>query len=530
MAFVSRLISAATLVCAFSSGAQAETLAGANAFACGVDMPSVYSNASTSGVPQSTGNRRASWSTGPDPELPSTVKLRIIYEFADRIEIDHCGGTVIDNQWIVTAAHCVAADASWDRVEVIAGDSNLDSGSATRRVTRDAVCHSGFEFDGLKDDVALIKLEEPLPAHIPHAQFDQQNATSARRGSSAVVAGWPVTGLKAGDRSLNKTQVRLTDVQVPGYITAVSSNGGAEGVCRGESGGPLMTYGRYGLQLAGVLSGIQPGTTNSQGEECVLSGYEMYFTPVAAFSNWINNVRYICSVNPSLCKGSGARGALLASAPSYDGTVNPAQPAPAYVETPAVQLLYAQPAAPQPTYVQVADTQQTYNPIPEPQPVYVALAETQPVYTPVSQVQPTYIPVANTEQAYVSVAQSQPTYIDVTNQYSGYTGNYETGYQVATQPVYQDTGYQVAVNDIQTTPIDYTTSNYINVGDVDVYNGYAPAVTQYQDYSFEPVQQTPIYIGNSPQYDHVGSYDNAYAVAYVTEPVSSGSVYQLHAW
>ena len=492
MAFVSKLLGAATLVTAFSSSVHAETLASANAFACGVDAPSIYGNASSraTGAEYSRGGFGGS---NLDADTPSIVKLRIVYEYPDRIEVDHCGGTVVDSQWIVTAAHCVAADSSWDRVEVIAGDSNIDSGTAIRRVSRNAVCHSGFEFDGLKDDVALIKLDTPLPAHIPPAQIDQQSATSARRGSTALVAGWPVTGLKAGDRNLNKTQVQLTDVQVPGYITAVSARGGPEGVCRGESGGPLMTYGAYGLQLAGVLSGIQPGTENGQGQECVLSGYEMYFTPMAAFRSWMDTVRYLCSSNPAMCSGSGARGMMLANAPSYDGSSS--QQAPAYVQAPA-QPTYA-PVAAQPTYVQVADVQ----------PTYVPVAQAQSAY------QPTYQPVV----------QAQPTYVDVTNQYAAQN----TGYSVQTQPVYQDVTYQVALNSAPTT-VDYNTSNYINVGYVDTTSTYTPAVTQYQDYSYQT--QPTTYVDTTPQYNHVGSYDSVYSVAYATQPVSVGSVFQLHAW
>jgi len=459
--------------------------------------------------------------------MESTVKLRIVYEYPDRVEIDHCGGTVIDSQWIVTAAHCVAADSSWDRVEIIAGDSNLDSGTATHRVSRNAVCHSGFEFDGLKDDVALIKLDQPLPGHIPPAQIDQQNATSARRGASALVAGWPVTGLKAGERNLNKTQVQLTDVEVPGYITAVSQSGGPDGVCRGESGGPLLTYGSYGFQLAGVLSGIQPGTQNGQGEECVLSGYEMYFTPIAAFRGWMDNVRRLCSINPSLCSGSGSRGMLLANAPSYDGSKSfPSSQA--YAQAP-LQPTYT-PVAAQPTYIDVTAAQPTYEPIAQsqPQPTYVSVTLPEPTYIPVSLEQPTYIPVAQTQPTYIPVAQtqptyvaqSQPTYIDVTNQYSSYGG----GYQVPTKPIYQDVSYEVAFNDVPTT-VDYSTSNYINIGNVDTTATYTPAASQYQDYSFQ--SPAPAYVDTTAQYNHVGSYDT---VAYATQPINVGSVFQLHAW
>ena len=529
MAIVSRILGAASLICVFGSSVQAETLASANAFACGVDAPSIYGDQSSARSTPHNPNRYPG--AGVDFDVPSMVKLRIIYEYADRIEIDHCGGTVVDSEWIVTAAHCVAADSSWDRVEVIAGEANLDGKNSVRRVSRNAVCHSGFEYDGLKEDVALIRLDEPLPYDIKPAGLDQQNQTSAREGSTGLVAGWPVTGLKAGDRQLNKTQVEITDVQVPGYITAVSASGGPDGVCRGESGGPLMAYGSFGLQLAGVLSGIQPGTNNGQGEECVLSGYEMYFTPIAAFRGWMDNVRSLCSRNPALCSGSGSRGMLLANAPSYNGsskgTSVPQQSAPAYVEAPA-QPTY------QPTYVSVGDIDQQFVAVAEAQPTYVPVAETQPTYVPVAQIQPTYIDVS-----------SQYSSVDVSSQYVSYEG----GYSVPAQPVYQNVGYQVALSS-PVPAIDYSTSNYVSVGSIDTGVIYQPVASQYQDFSFEaapaptyvaptysaPLYQEPTYIETAPVYDNYGTYQsvsnydqNAYSVAYA-EPITYGSVYQPRAW
>ncbi len=538
MANVTRMIGVATLVGAFSTGVHAQTLASANAFACGVDAPSIYGSSAN----RSTSVRHGG-GYGADPQFRSMVKLRIVYEYPDRIEVDHCGGTVIGSQWIVTAAHCVAADASWDRIEVLAGDANLDGTGVIKRVSRNAVCHSGFDYDALSDDISLIRLDEPLPPSIPPAQIDQQNATSARRGSSGLVAGWPVTGLKAGDRRLNKTSVQLKDVQVPGYITAVSSSGGAEGLCRGESGGPLMSYGSYGLTLSGVLSGIQPGTENSQGGECMLSSYEMYFTPVAAFRGWIDSVRNICTSNPSLCSGSGHRGQLLASAPSYDGS------RPAHGSYEGQAFASAQPAytpvaaapsytAAQPTYVNVAQVQ----------PTYVETVLTQPLYQA-----PTYQPIAETQPTYVPVAQTQPTYVDVSDQYASYSG-----YAVATTPVAQPTrnwSYQVLLDatpqtyDVASvygsTPIydatpAYVDTGYVNTGYVDTgYSApsysidlgatYAPAATTYQDYSYPTAVET--YAVPTNQYDHVGSYDSSgYSVAYVTDSFSGVSTYQPHAW
>ena len=530
MANATRMIGIATLVSAFGTGVQAQTLAGANAFACGVDAPSIYGKASNRSTHVRTGA-----GYGADPQFRSMVKLRIVYEYPDRIEVDHCGGTVIDSQWIVTAAHCVAADASWDRIEVLAGDANLDGAGVIKRVSRDAVCHSGFDYDALSDDISLIRLDDPLPPSIPPAQIDQQNATSARRGSSALVAGWPVTGLKAGDRRLNKTSVSLKDVQVPGYITAVSSSGGAEGLCRGESGGPLMSYGSYGLTLSGVLSGIQPGTENSQGGECMLSSYEMYFTPVAAFRGWIDSVRNICSRDSSLCSGSGHRGQLLASAPSYDGS-RPAHQSGQGQAYASAQPSYT-PVAASPTY---SVAQPTYVDVAQAQPTYIETVLTQPVYEA-----PTYQPVAQLQPTYVPVAEVQPTYIDVSDQYASYSG-----YSVPTTPVAQPSrnwSYQVLLDaapqtyDVAsaygTTPIYETTPTYVDTGyvgggyiDTGYTTGtvtYTPTTSGYQDYSFEPA---PTYVTPSSSYDHVGSYDGSlYSVAYV-DSFSGGSTYQPHAW
>lgn len=423
MAFATKIFGAATLLLAFGTSVHAETLASANAFACGVDGASVMSSPS-----HSTGSRVSLAHTGYpgstlDPDMPAMVKLRIVYEHADRIEVDHCGGTVVNSRWIVTAAHCLAADKSWDRVEVLAGDANLDGSGIVRRVSRDAVCHSGFQYESLKDDVALIRLEEPLPPEIVPAAVDDQGTSSAKTGGSVIAAGWPVTGRNAGDRHLNKTTLNVKSVELPGYITASSPYGAAEGVCRGESGGPLMAYGPLGLQLAGVLSGIQPGTENASGDECMLGGYEMYFTPIAAFTDWMDKVLALCDHGPDECRGSGAMSMLLASAPSvlngtYQGDVYQSEPVTVAYET-------------QSTWETVVhEHQPTYELAYDPLPVYeVTYLETAPLYIETVETYTTpavfYEDVA---QAYIDVT---PTYQSVGAYDSGHSVTYEGGYSVA---------------------------------------------------------------------------------------------------
>ena len=110
----------------------------------------------------------------------------------------------------------------------------------------------------------------------------------------------------------------------PGYITVTSPRGHAEGVCRGESGGPLMGYSNGRPSLAGVLSGIETGTENSDGEPCMRGGYEMYFTPIAAYRKWIDAVRNVCDHNPDSCRGTGLGGFFFSQSRAPQSHIWPA--------------------------------------------------------------------------------------------------------------------------------------------------------------------------------------------------------------
>lgn len=299
------------LALGLASPAVANELAQADAFACGTFASSGAGSAAQGWAGRTSGG--ASHIPGYKPDAASTVKLRIVYEKGNRMEVDHCGGTVIDSQWVLTAGHCLAADSNWSRIEVVAGDQHLDGRDAITRTANDAVCHAGFRYQTLENDIALIRLNEPLPSRITPMKMDWDGRPSVRAGDVATGRGWPVTGARAGDKMLNKTPMRIRDVSMRNYITTTSLVNGASGLCRGESGGPLVSNSSAGRLLAGVLSGIQPGTADAYGEDCMLPGYEMYFTPVAAYRGWIDRVKSICDRNPGSCSAGGS-GMMLASA------------------------------------------------------------------------------------------------------------------------------------------------------------------------------------------------------------------------
>lgn len=348
MAFRPNLLVLATALVGFAAPVNAAGLSAINAFSCAGQGNGYSSAASRQNWTPEYYNRTAA--TAPRGETASTVKLRIIYEMGDRVEIDHCGGTVIDSNWVVTAGHCVAADLSWDRIEIIAGDDHLDGAHTVKRTTREAVCHAGFRYQTLENDIALVRVENPFPARIRPTELDFESAPSVQRGSVGMGHGWPVTGMRAGDRFLNRTPLRVHDVDMSSYITVTNAASTQGGLCRGESGGPILSNSRYGTRLAGVLSGIQPGTENHRGDECMLGGYEMYFTPIAAHRRWIDNVKALCTGNPAACGGSTGTqpGMAYASAAPITSQYPPAYQT-AQLSVP--KITYAEPA--QATYVNI---------------------------------------------------------------------------------------------------------------------------------------------------------------------------------
>ncbi|WP_051442794.1 serine protease [Mesorhizobium sp. WSM3626] len=205
-----------------------------------------------------------------------------------------CGGSAIAENWIVTAAHCLADETDDVKVQVKAGADNYYDGVSIEATN--FVVHEDYDPKTYEHDVALVRVDSTRPAAvIPLATASTQIAI----GENLTVTGWGDTQeSKESDdgepsNQLLKGTVPYVDNEtcngpeayngeiLAGMICAGSASGGTD-ACQGDSGGPL-TKGNNPENA--ILVGIV-----SFGDGCGRALKYGVYTRVSSEREWIMKV------------------------------------------------------------------------------------------------------------------------------------------------------------------------------------------------------------------------------------------------
>lgn len=222
-------------------------------------------------------------------EFPHQVSL-LEEGTAPGVDRHFCGGSIIDTDTILTAAHCVTwfiGSPSFVRI----GAGNIDLDQLTEHEIEGVWIHPFYDEATLDFDFAVLKSR----THFFDPAIKLIDATENQLlgvGDSATITGWGVNENGDIQQILQKAEVNVVsriecnsedayDGMVSGRMICLASPG--KDACQGDSGGPAITK---------LDSSDEPVlfATTSWGFGCAEPEFPGVYGRIISVRDWINSI------------------------------------------------------------------------------------------------------------------------------------------------------------------------------------------------------------------------------------------------
>ncbi|XP_073819647.1 lectizyme [Musca autumnalis] len=235
---------------------------------------------------------------------PYVVSIQLLTP--DEGLVHYCAGTIINEHWILTAAHCLSNPQMVANSVVVAGCHDIHSRNESPHVQLRHidyyVRHELYIGGANPYDIALIYTKEPLvfdkfvqPANLPEQDIEPEGyGTLYGWGNVSMTivpkfphklqkANMPILDLELCEQVLASSGMQLHDTNLcTGPLT------GGVSICTADSGGPLMQD-----EVIDVLGNTRPtiiGIVSWGKMPCGQKNAPSVFVRVSAFTEWIEQI------------------------------------------------------------------------------------------------------------------------------------------------------------------------------------------------------------------------------------------------